>query len=184
MLYSSEIVEMVASEFARFSKRSVLRIVDPVAVSTSGAILLKAGVLHTIQSLLLPEASLVTPNLAEAEMLTGMGVSSIAEMRIAARKLLETYGCAALVKGGHLKRSPESVDIYFDGKTELLLQAPRLKVGKLHGTGCTYSAAIAGYAALGCDLAHAVQLAKEYITQAIAQHLVTDQHVLLNHFPE
>jgi hydroxymethylpyrimidine kinase/phosphomethylpyrimidine kinase len=184
MLYSSEIVEIVASEFARFAKRSVPRVVDPVAISTSGANLLKPGVLRIVQSLLLPAASLVTPNLAEAEMLTGMGVSSIAEMRIAARKILETYGCAALVKGGHLKRSPESVDIYFDGKTELLLQAPRLQAGKLHGTGCTYSAAIAGYGALGCDLPYAVQLAKEYITQAIAQHHLSNQHVLLNHLPE
>jgi hydroxymethylpyrimidine/phosphomethylpyrimidine kinase len=184
MLFSVEIVEIVASEFIRFGKSSVLRIVDPVAISTSGATLLKPGVLKTLQSLLLPAASLVTPNLAEAEMLTGMGVSSIAEMRIAARKLFETYGCAALIKGGHLKRSPESLDIYFDGKTELLLQAPRLQVGKLHGTGCTYAAAIAGYAALGCDLPYAVQLAKEYITQAISQHLVSNKHVLLNHFPE
>ena len=184
MLYSAEIVNIVAGELQEFAKEKIIRVVDPVAVATSGLALLQPKALEALKTKLLPMASLVTPNLAETELFTGIRVSSIEEMRIAARKLFENFGCAALIKGGHLKNVREAVDIYFDGETELFLQAPRLSVKKLHGTGCTYSAAIAGYAALGCELPYAVQLAKEYITQAIAQYVRCEGHVLLNHFWE
>ncbi len=184
MLHSVEIVNLVVEEFRQFAKAKVIRIVDPVVAATSGLTLLQPSALDLLKERLLPMASLVTPNLAEAKLLTDLQVHSIAEMRAAARKLFEHFGCAALIKGGHLETRRQSIDIYFDGETELLLDAPRVLVKKLHGTGCTYSAAIAGYVALGCTLPYAVQLAKEYITQAIAQHSQCDGYVLLNHFWE
>ena len=184
MLFNAGLIEVVADEFKKFARQNIPRIVDPVAVATSGAVLLQPGGVEMFKSKLLPRATLVTPNLAETELLAGIRVSSVEEMRIAARWIFDSYGCAALIKGGHLQDAKESIDIYFDGKEELLLSAPRLKTGKLHGTGCTYSAAIAGYIALGCPLPYAVELAKNYITQAIAQSPRIGEHTVLNHFWE
>ena len=101
---------------------------------------------------------------------------------MAARKLHERFGCAALVKGGHLRGLKEAVDIFFDGRRELLLTAPFVRGVSTHGTGCTYSAAIAGYLAQGLSLPQAVQRAKEYITQAIAQSRRAAGHSVLNSF--
>jgi len=89
-------------------------------------------------------------------------------MREAARKIRSRFGCAVLLKGGHLKNSGAAVDIFFDGKTELLLSAPFVKGVRPHGTGCTYSAAICAALALGHDLPDAVGSGKKFITKAIA----------------
>jgi len=143
-------------------------IVDPVMVSTSGARLLQPAAEKILREKLLPLASLVTPNLDEAEILAGQKISSPEDLRSAARKIHSRYGCAALVKGGHLKDSIMAIDVFFDGETELLLSAPFVKGVSTHGTGCTYSAAICAALALGHDLPHAVELGKNFITAAIA----------------
>ena len=124
----------------------------------------------------------MTPNLNEAAVLVGRRVASVEDMRAAARQIRSRYGCAALVKGGHLRASREAVDIFYDGRTELLLSAPFLKGIATHGTGCAYSAAIAGYLALGCDLAGAVERAKQYITDAIAGSAAAGGNPVLDHF--
>ena len=126
-------------------------------VSTSGAKLLEPAAVKILTEKLLPLAALVTPNLDEAEILTGHRPASVEEMREAARQIHSRFGCAALVKGGHLKSSREAVDIFFDGKTELLLSAPFVKGIRTHGTGCTYSAAICAALALGHDLPRALE---------------------------
>ena len=100
------------------------------------------------------------------------------------RELVKKYGGAALVKGGHLQAGHEAVDFFYDGRQELMLRAPRVPQVSSHGTGCTFSAAIAGYLALGCRLPYAVQMAKEYITQAIAQCVRIGHHQALNWFWE
>ena len=101
-------------------------------------------------------------------------ISPVADFEMGAR--------AVLVKGGHLKGLTEAVDIFYDGRTELLLSAPFIRGVCTHGTGCTYSAAITGYLALGCRLPHAVELAKRYITQAIARSMRVARHSVLSHF--
>jgi hydroxymethylpyrimidine/phosphomethylpyrimidine kinase len=128
---------------------------------------------------LFPSADLITPNIPEAEELTGRRVNDPEELRMCARQLYSDYGCAVLLKGGHLRDAKEALDIFYDGKTELLLRAPFVRGVSTHGTGCTYSAAIAAYCALGKPLADSVGLAKHYITGAIANSArVRSHHVL------
>ena len=155
-------------------------VVDPVMISTSGARLLQAAAIERLKKDLLPVAALVTPNLAEACILTGRKISSIADMRSAAREIHGRFGCAALVKGGHLQGTREAADIFFDGRAELLLTAPFVKGIRTHGTGCACSAAITGYLALGFDLIESVTRAKQFITQAIAGSYRAGRHFALN----
>jgi hydroxymethylpyrimidine/phosphomethylpyrimidine kinase len=151
-------------------------------VSTGGAALLKPAAVKILQKQLLPLAALVTPNLHEAGILTGRKITTIENMRTAAREIHERFGCAALVKGGHLRSGCEAVDIFFDGRTELLLTAPFIKGVRTHGTGCTYSAAIAAALALGRDLPHAVEIGKRHVTTAITRSCRIGRHFALNHF--
>lgn len=183
MLYSERLIQAVAASLEGNIGRKRPLVVDPMMVSTSGSRLLRKGALATIQARLFPMATLLTPNLAEAACLLGKELFEPEDLRMAARDLRKMFGVAVLVKGGHLPRSTEAIDIYYDGKTELLLRAPFVKGVKTHGTGCAYSAAIAGYLALGWDLPHAVQFGKEYITQAIAQAQWSGRHLVLNHSP-
>lgn len=183
MLYSASVIRAVA-EFFRSRKNPLPLIVDPVMVATSGARLLRPSAQRALTVELLPLASLVTPNLSEAEILTGDKIVEVEELRAAARKIHSQFGCAALVKGGHLRGLDDAVDFYFDGDTELLLKAPFVKGVSTHGTGCSYSAAIAGYVALGCELGYAVEMAKQHITQSIAQSVSVGRHSVLNSFWE
>ena len=180
MLYSAEIIRVVA-RFFRHGRRPPL-IVDPVMVSTSGAKLLRSSAIELLQRELLPLAALVTPNLDEAQILVGRALNSVEDLRFAAREIHRRFRCAALVKGGHLRGGKEAADIFYDGRTELLLTAPFIRGVSTHGTGCTYSAAIAGFVARGRPLVKAVELAKNYVTQAIARSLQAKGHSLLNHF--
>lgn len=180
MLYSAPLIRVVAG-FFRHGPRVPL-VVDPVMVSTSGAALLKPAAVKALCTELLPLATLVTPNLDEAEILVGRKLTSVAGLRAAARELHQRFGCAALLKGGHLRGLKEAVDIFYDGRQELLLSAPFIRGVSTHGTGCTYSAAIAGHLARRCSLPRAVQRAKDYITQAIAQSQTAAGHGVLNCF--
>ena len=180
MLYSAEIIRVVAEFFER--NRGLPLVVDPVMISTSGTRLLKPSAIKVLKNHLLPLAALATPNLDEANLLTGRNLKSIEDLRAAAKQIHQEFGCAALVKGGHLRNSREAVDIFFDGKNELLLSAPFVKGVHTHGTGCTYSAAITGFLARGHELPDAVTRAKEFISQAIAQSQKTGRHSVLNAF--
>lgn len=183
MLYSAENIRVVANFFGQLpsSIRHPRLIVDPVMVSTSGARLLKPSAEKTLKEKLLPLATLVTPNLDEAEILAGQKISSPEQMREAARKIHSDFGCAVLLKGGHLKGCREAIDVFFDGETELLLSAPFVKGVSTHGTGCTYSAAICAALALGHDLPHAVEIGKNFITEAIADSYQIGRHFALAH---
>jgi hydroxymethylpyrimidine/phosphomethylpyrimidine kinase len=180
MLYSAEIIRVVSRFFSRGPRPAL--VVDPVMVATSGARLLKPSAIDLLRRELLPLAAVVTPNLDEAEMLVGTKLQSVEGLRAAARALHQRFGCAALVKGGHLRGLREALDIFYDGKQELLLSAPFVRGVSTHGTGCTYSAALASYLAQGHSLSQAVQLAKEYITQAIVSSQAAAGHSLLNSF--
>jgi hydroxymethylpyrimidine/phosphomethylpyrimidine kinase len=181
MLFSEEIIQVVAGFLAGLKKKPVL-VVDPVMVSTSGKTLLLPAALKALQEKLLPLASVATPNLPEAELLTKLTIRAPEQMRLAARRIHEQFGCAVLVKGGHLRGFREALDIFYDGRKELMLSVPRVGQGhKLHGTGCTYSAAIAAYCARGEVLENAVSLGKAYITNTIAKCLPVAGEYVLNH---
>ncbi|MFA6547062.1 MAG: bifunctional hydroxymethylpyrimidine kinase/phosphomethylpyrimidine kinase [Limisphaerales bacterium] len=182
MLFNTANIREVADFFGKLRGPRPPLIVDPVMVATSGALLLKPAALRALQNELLPLATLVTPNLDEAEILTGTRLKSVQDLRDAAREIHRRYRCAALVKGGHLRGMREAVDIFFDGKTELLLNAPFVRGVSTHGTGCTYSAAIAAHCAHGHALPRAVQLAKGIITRAIAHSHRAGRHSVLNPF--
>ncbi len=169
MLFTAVNISAVAQFFSNPKSKfqNTKLIVDPVMVSTSGARLLKPSAEKNLREKLLPLATLVTPNLDEAEILVGRNISSPEQMRAAARKIHADFGCAVLLKGGHLKACREAIDVFFDGETELLLTAPFVRGVSTHGTGCTYSAAICAALALGHSLPHAVEVGKNFITEAI-----------------
>ncbi len=178
MLFLTSTVRIVAEVF-RQAKRPLL-VVDPVMVATSGARLLQPAAIKALREDLLPLAALVTPNLDEAVILCGMEIRDEEGLRAAARFLRQRYGCAALIKGGHLRGSKQAVDVFFDGEEELLLSAPFIEGVSTHGTGCTYSAAIVAALALGATLPRAVRSAKEHVTQAIARSVRVAGHDVLN----
>jgi hydroxymethylpyrimidine/phosphomethylpyrimidine kinase len=184
MLFTAENISVVASFFqdSKLKIKNLKLIVDPVMVSTSGARLLKASAEKILKEKLLPLATLVTPNLDEAEILAGQKIFSPEQMREAARKIHDEFGCAVLLKGGHLKNCRAALDVFIDGETELHLSAPFVKGVSTHGTGCTYSAAICAALALGYDLPHAVELGKNFITNAIADSYRAGDHFALRNF--
>lgn len=166
MLASVDIIEAVAAA-VREHRLSPL-VVDPVMVAQSGARLLSADAHAAMLRVLLPLAALVTPNVPEAEVLTGVSIASVDDMRRAARVLIERGATACLLKGGHLEGG-DAVDVYDDGHEVRLLRAPRLATVHTHGTGCQLSAAITANLARGQSLPDAVDRAKRFITAAI-QH--------------
>jgi hydroxymethylpyrimidine/phosphomethylpyrimidine kinase len=166
MLASAELVEAVASALAGVG---VPVVVDPVAVSKHGDPLLTAEAMTAVRELLLPVATLATPNLPEVEQLTGVAVRDEAGLRPAAQAVLALGPRAVLVKGGHLTGEAAAVDLLLTGDGgEHRFRAPRLDRRHTHGTGCTLASAIASRLASGDDLAAAVRAAKDYLTGAIA----------------
>lgn len=166
MLFSADIINRVA-DFWEAGRRPPL-VVDPVMVATSGAVLLKPSAIRALKERLLPRAVLITPNLDEAQLLVGRKLRTLEDLLEAAESLRATFGATALVKGGHLDLQGEAVDVLFDGKRFTVLKTRRIKGVTTHGTGCTYSAAIAAYLARGAKLEAAVRAAKQFITRAIA----------------
>ena len=181
MLFSAENISVVAKFFgnSKLKIKNSKLIVDPVMISTSGARLLQPAAEKVLMEKLLPLATLVTPNLDEAEILAEQKIRSPEQMRAAARQIHSRHGCAVLLKGGHLKNSRAALDIFFDGKTELLLSAPFVQGVSTHGTGCTYSAAICAALALGRDLPAAVETGKNFITEAISRSYKIGKHFAL-----
>lgn len=163
MLYSRPIIKVVAKHLTKLRRRQL--VVDPVMISSTGAPLMKPSAMKVLVESLLPLANLVTPNLEEASALAKQSVRDPEEMLEAARLIYAQFGCAVLVKGGHLKTS-EAIDLFYDGKKELLLTSPRIKEVSPPGTGCAYSSAITAYLAKGEPLESAVVLAKQYITKS------------------
>ena len=180
MLGNAAVTAAVADAVERLALRRL--VVDPVMVATSGARLLDEAAVHIMRTRLLPLAMVITPNVAEAGILTGLRIERAADLAIAARRLVELGARAALVKGGHL--DGPATDAFWDGSTALELVAGRVPGRNTHGTGCTLSAAIAARLALGDDLPDAVQRAKAYVTKAIAQApSLGHGHGPVEHFP-
>jgi len=164
MLSNAQIIRAVASTVRRYGFPLV---VDPVMVAKSGAPLLRPDAVETLVKELIPIAEVVTPNRMEAEKLTGLEIRGVEDAKAAARKIVEELGArAAVVKGGHLG-GDRSVDVlYVDGRYRVF-SAPRISDGCTHGTGCSFSAAIAAELAKGRGVEEAVETAKRFITMAI-----------------
>jgi hydroxymethylpyrimidine/phosphomethylpyrimidine kinase len=182
MLYSKGIIEAVADTLPKESCPPL--VIDPVMVATSGAQLLRSDAIRALTRLLLPRAVLITPNIDEAGILLKRSLKGVDDLRMAARDLRDRFGCAALVKGGHIRGLKSAVDFFYDGSSELLLEAPFIRGVNSHGTGCTYAAAVTGYLAHGATLARAVERAKQFISQAIASAHCVEGHDVLEFFPE
>ncbi len=163
MLASAPLVTAVA---ARLAQVDAPLVVDPVCASKHGDPLLAPDALDALRRALVPLATVLTPNLGEVAALTGVEVSSVEQLPVAAQALLELGPRWVLVKGGHLPGDP--VDLLTDGTVSHALHAPRLDNRHTHGTGCTLASAIASYLAAGLDVPEAVKSAKDYVTGAIA----------------
>jgi hydroxymethylpyrimidine/phosphomethylpyrimidine kinase len=165
MLWNAAIVEVVAAAVKRHSIPNL--VVDPVTVSKSGARLLQPDALAALKTRLLPLAEIVTPNLPEAEALAGLPIPDAEAMREAAKRIHALGPRRVVIKGGHAA-GPNVVDLYYDGTDFQELKAERIETRSNHGTGCTFSAAIAAYLAHGLPPLDAVTRAKEFLTAAMA----------------
>ncbi len=179
MLHSRAVIEL-AAELLAGSKAPL--VVDPVMVASSGDPLLEPAAVAAYQERLFPLATLVTPNLDEARTLLGRPIRDVAEMKTAGIELARRYGAAFLMKGGHLG-GEEAIDLlcFAEGRAEEF-RAPFTRGVSTHGTGCTYSAAIAAGLASGLELAAAAAQAKRFVTAAVAGFFRWGRIDALNHF--
>jgi hydroxymethylpyrimidine/phosphomethylpyrimidine kinase len=168
MLANAAIIEAVAAAVREWRVEPL--VVDPVMVAQSGAPLLETAAREALLSQLIPLARVVTPNTHEAAALTGLPVSTVDDMKAAARALIQRGARAVLLKGGHLSGA-QAVDVFDDGHTVREFSAPRLDTPHTHGTGCQLSAAITANLALGRSLDDAVAVAKRFITAGIRHGL-------------
>ncbi|MBN1783272.1 bifunctional hydroxymethylpyrimidine kinase/phosphomethylpyrimidine kinase [bacterium] len=179
MLLNAEIVLTVARKLSECPVPHI--VVDPVMVAKGGDKLLQDNAVDRLIRELLPLATLVTPNIPEAEILAEMTIESPADLREAAIRIHRSGCKAVLIKGGHLKG--DAVDVLFDGESFSRFTAERIHTRHTHGTGCTFSAAITAGLARGLLLKKSIQVAKRYITEAIGQSMALGKgHGPLNHF--
>lgn len=172
LLFSGEIAQAVAGALRTHAERTNSApplVIDPVMVATSGDLLLRDDAIDFYERELFPLATLVTPNLSEAARLFGEPIADLQAMGKAGAKLAEKYGVPVLLKGGHLA-GEEAIDLLFAQGNVIAFSAPFSRGIPTHGTGCTYSAAIAAGLAIRLPLKEAVQRAKKYVTATIAQH--------------
>ena len=167
MVSSSGLIAVIADKLRQYGAKHI--VVDPVMVATSGAKLLRDDAIAVLEEQLLPLAAVLTPNIPEAEILSGMTIRNAADMELAARTISERYGCAVLCKGGHQINDADDL-LWRDGAGKWF-RGRRINNPNTHGTGCTLSSAIASNLAKGYDLDASVERAKAYISGALAAML-------------
>ena len=167
MVASSELIRVIADRLRHYGAKNV--VVDPVMVATSGAALMKTDAVETLIAELLPVSTLVTPNIPEAEVLSGMKIEKEEDMVAAAKKIGDNFRCAVLLKGGHSINDANDL-LYADGELTWFA-GKRIPNPNTHGTGCTLSSAIAANLAKGFPLTESVRRAKAYISDALAAML-------------
>ena len=167
MVSSSELIKVIAERLRFYKAKDI--VVDPVMVATSGYALMKTDAVETLIAELLPLATVVTPNIPEAEILSGMSICKKEDLVKAAKKISDEYHCAVLLKGGH-SVSDANDYLYADGKG-VWFEGKRIDNQNTHGTGCTLSSAIASNLAKGFSLEESVKNAKEYISGALGAML-------------
>ena len=167
MVSSTGLIEVIAGKLKQYKAKNI--VVDPVMVATSGSRLISQEAVDALKELLLPLATVLTPNIPEAEVLSGLTISGPADMEKAAQAIGEAYGCAVLCKGGHDLN--DANDLLWRNGTCKWFHGRRIHNPNTHGTGCTLSSAIASNLAKGCDLDTAVERAKAYLSGALAAML-------------
>ena len=179
MLASSAIVETVAQEMERHQVSRL--VVDPVMVAKSGDRLLREDAVEALRTRLIPLAAVVTPNIPEAEALTGLKIETDEDVRRAAEAIVQLGARAVVVKGGH--REGPATDLFYDGVRFQEFSAPRIDTVNTHGTGCTFASAVAAGLAKGLEVVESVELAKDYVTEAIRRSFPVGRgHGPLHHF--
>ena len=163
MLSNVDIIRTVAHKLLQYKPKFV--VIDPVMVATSGGVLLKENALDTLVNEIIPYSFLLTPNIPEAEVLSGMKICSIEDMKKSAKIICKMGAKNVLVKGGHL--TEDATDILFDGVDFHSFSLKRIDTKNTHGTGCTLSSVITAELAKGCDIITAIDTAKKYLTEAI-----------------
>ena len=163
MVSSSELIQVIAERLKYYKAKNI--VVDPVMVATSGSTLIKTDAIEILIKELLPISTLVTPNIPEAEVLSGMSIQTKEDMLKVAKQLSNTYHIAVLLKGGHSINDANDL-LYFNGEYQWF-EGKRIDNPNTHGTGCTLSSAIASNLAKGFELSESVQQAKEYISGAL-----------------
>ena len=167
MVSSSELIRVIGDRLRFYHAKNV--VVDPVMVATSGSALMKTDAVQTLTEELFPLATLITPNIPEAEILSGLTIENKEEMLTAANKIGATYGCAVLLKGGHSIN--DANDLLFANGEVYWFEGKRIDNPNTHGTGCTLSSAIAANLAKGFGLSESVLRAKDYISGALSAML-------------
>jgi len=169
MLFSSEIIKTVAEKIRLYGWEKV--VVDPVMIAKGGAPLLQQEAITAVKEYLLPCAYIVTPNIPEAEDLTGVTIHTEADKIVAAKELIRLGVKNVIIKGGHGHEANESTDLLFDGTDTYTFTSKRIPTKNTHGTGCTFSAAITAGLAKGLSVYESVKIAKSFITAAIEDDL-------------
>ena len=167
MVSSAGLIRVIAEKLKEYHAERI--VLDPVMVATSGSKLISDDAIDTLKNELLPLASVITPNIPEAEVLTGKKITSAGDMENAARDIYEKYGCETLIKGGHSLN--DANDFLYTADGGKWFMGKRINNPNTHGTGCTLSSAIASNLALGRDVPEAVELAKKYLSKALAAML-------------
>ena len=163
MVSSAKLIEVIVERLQYYQAENI--VVDPVMIATSGSRLMQEEAVVTLKEKLLPLATIVTPNIPEAEVLANMSIRNETDMIAAAKKISEAYHCAVLCKGGHSIN--DANDFLYANKTETWFKGKRIENPNTHGTGCTLSSAIASNLAKGFSLEESVQKAKDYISGAL-----------------
>lgn len=167
MTANVELIEVIAEKLTLYMANNI--VVDPVMIATSGARLISESAIAMLKEKLLPLADVVTPNIPEAEVLSGMKIANKSDMEKAAGRIYAAYGCAVLLKGGHSIN--DANDLLYEDSEMTWFEGVRIDNPNTHGTGCTLSSAIASNLAKGYDLKRSVKLAKEYISGALSAML-------------
>ncbi|MBE6876413.1 MAG: bifunctional hydroxymethylpyrimidine kinase/phosphomethylpyrimidine kinase [Ruminococcus sp.] len=167
MVSSSALIEIIAEKLTHYQAKHI--VLDPVMVATSGARLISEDAITALKEKLIPLAEIITPNIPEAEELTGMQIRSVSDMEQAGKKISEDYGCAVLLKGGHSLNDANDFLIY-QGEARWF-RGKRIDNPNTHGTGCTLSSAIASNLAKGFNVPESVERAKAYISGALGAML-------------
>lgn len=165
MVSSSQLIETIAEKLKYYKASNI--VVDPVMVATSGSRLIEDEAIGTLKKELLPLATVITPNIPEAEILADITITDKKDMEDAAKILVEKYGCAALVKGGHRVNDANDILYSKDLSEPVWFNGRRIDNPNTHGTGCTLSSAIASNLAKGYDLVQAIENAKAYLSGAL-----------------
>lgn len=184
MLVNDEIIEVVFHKVKEYQIKNL--IIDPVMIAKGGDYLLSEdAIVHLIKNLL-PLSLVVTPNCHEAEVLTGIKIQTVSDMKQSATVLYKMGAKNIIIKGGHLPDHMEAIDVFYDGNKFYEMHSKRIKTNNTHGTGCTFASAVAAGIAKGYSVLYAVRNAKKYIDKSIRSAIymqIGKGHGPLNHFP-